>query len=45
VNGEKVAQASRLLEVFGMDSERSNERSAFTLLALLHLRPEEPFGG
>ncbi len=38
---DKIEEASRLLEAFGMDAERSNERSALTLLALLHLRPDE----
>ena len=32
-----IAQARQLLEDLGMDSERSNERSAITLLALARL--------
>lgn len=38
---DKIDQARHLLVLFGMDSERSNERSALTLLALLHLGPED----
>ena len=38
---DKVDEARRLLVLFGMDDERSNERSARTLLALLHLRSED----
>ena len=34
-----VAGARELLEAFGFDAERSNERSALVLLALLGLRP------
>jgi type II restriction enzyme len=34
---DKVEQARRLLTRLGMDNERSNERSALTLLALLRL--------
>lgn len=37
----KIDQARELLNLLGMDAERSNERSALTLLALLHLRPED----
>lgn len=37
----KTDQARRLLALFGMDNERSNERSALTLLALLHLGPAD----
>jgi BsuBI/PstI restriction endonuclease domain/BsuBI/PstI restriction endonuclease HTH domain len=37
---DKIHQARQLLVLFGMDAERSNERSALTLLALLHLMPE-----
>lgn len=36
---EKIREASRILAALGMDDERTNERSALTLLALLHLRP------
>jgi type II restriction enzyme len=39
----KVAEARDLLAAFGMDAERSNERSARILLALLHLRPGDPW--
>ena len=38
---ESVSDAARLLGAFGMDAERSNERSALTLLALLRLRSGE----
>jgi type II restriction enzyme len=41
VSEDKIDQARHLLVLFGMDGERSNERSALTLLALLHLRPED----
>lgn len=37
----QVENARFVLEVFGMDAERSNERSALVLLALLQLRPDE----
>jgi hypothetical protein len=43
MSADSVDQASRLLEAFGMDAERCNERSALTLLALLRLRPGEPW--
>lgn len=36
---DKIREASRLLVALGMDVERSNDRSALTMLALLHLRP------
>lgn len=36
---EQVQDARFVLEVLGMDAERSNERSALVLLALLGLRP------
>lgn len=36
---EIVEEARRLLGLLGFDRERTNERSAMTLLALLHLRP------
>lgn len=36
-----VQEARSLLKALGMDDERSNERSALTLLALLHLRSED----
>jgi type II restriction enzyme len=38
---DKISEASRILAALGMDEERSNERSALTLLALLHLRPDD----
>ena len=38
----RVEDARFLLESFGLDQERSNERSAYVLLALLHLSPETP---
>jgi hypothetical protein len=40
---ERVAEARKLLQALGMDSERSNDRSARTLLALLHLTPVDPW--
>ncbi|GAA2533084.1 BsuBI/PstI family type II restriction endonuclease [Pilimelia columellifera] len=36
---EQVEKARTVLKVLGMDAERSNERSALTLLALLGLEP------
>ena len=36
-----ITTASQILRAFGMDEERSNGRSALTLLALLHLRPDD----
>ncbi|MFI2279613.1 BsuBI/PstI family type II restriction endonuclease [Nocardia beijingensis] len=39
----RVSEARMLLDALGMDDERSNERSALTLLALLHLRPSDPW--
>ncbi|WP_433661135.1 BsuBI/PstI family type II restriction endonuclease [Nocardia sp. CA-128927] len=38
---DRTQQASLLLEALGMDSERCNERSALTLLALLHLQQDD----
>lgn len=38
---QKIEEAKFILAALGMDDERSNERSARTLLALLHLRPDE----
>jgi len=38
---DKTRQARVLLAALKMDNERSNERSAWTLLALLHLRPDD----
>jgi hypothetical protein len=38
---DKIREASRILAVLGMDDERANERSALTLLALLHLRADD----
>ena len=40
---EWVQDARVILETFGMDAERSNERSALVLLALLALGPGEPW--
>lgn len=37
----KIGEAHRILRALDMDRERSNERSALTLLALLHLRPDD----
>lgn len=36
-----VSEAQEFLAALGMDSERSNERSALVLLALLKLRPDD----
>lgn len=36
----KIAEARQILKLLGFDSERSNERSALVLLALLELGPE-----
>jgi len=41
VSSLKLDQARHLLLLFGMDGERSNERSGLTLLALLRLRPQD----
>jgi len=38
---ERVEDARMVLETLGMDAERSNERSALVLLALLRLTPAE----
>ena len=38
---ERVEDARIVLETLGMDAERSNERSALVLLALLRLTPAE----
>lgn len=38
---ERVEDARIILETLGMDAERSNERSALVLLALLHLAPSD----
>lgn len=37
----KIEEASQILTALGMDAERSNERSAQTLLALLHLKSDD----
>ncbi|MBB5153289.1 BsuBI/PstI family type II restriction endonuclease [Saccharopolyspora phatthalungensis] len=37
----KIREASEILAALGMDDQRSNERSARVLLALLRLRPED----
>lgn len=39
----RVEDTRIILEFFGFDAERSNERSALVLLSLLHLNPEEPW--
>lgn len=39
----KTAEARELLHALGMDDERSNERSAWVLLALLALHPDDPW--
>lgn len=39
----RVAQAKRVLAALNFDEVRQNERSARTLLALLHLTPETPW--
>ena len=36
---QMIEQARELLRAVGMDDERSNERSALTLLALARLQP------
>ena len=41
---ERVEDARIVLETLGMDAERSNERSALVLLALLRLTPSESWG-
>jgi len=41
---ERVEDARIVLETLGMDAERSNERSALVLLALLRLIPSESWG-
>lgn len=40
---ERVEDARIILAALGMDAERSNERSALVLLALLQLSPDEPW--
>lgn len=42
---ERVEDARIVLETLGMDAERSNERSALVLLALLRLTPAESWAG
>lgn len=39
----RIQEARCLLTAFGMDTERSNERSALVLLSLLGLRPGDPW--
>lgn len=39
----RVEEARKLLRLLGFDTERSNERSARVLLALLALKPHEPW--
>ncbi|MBT0773999.1 hypothetical protein KIH74_33955 [Kineosporia sp. J2-2] len=44
MNGhDRVSEARRLLTALGFDAERSNERSALILLALLGLTPDTPW--
>ncbi len=38
---EKIAEAQQILRLLGFDAERSNERSALVLLALMDLGPEK----
>lgn len=38
-----VIEAQEILRAFGFDAQRCNERSAYTLLALLKLGPETPW--
>lgn len=40
---QKIQEARDLLTAFGFDQERSNERSALTLLVLAGLQPEDPW--
>lgn len=40
----KVQEAQEILERFGFDAQRSNERSAWVLLGLLQLMPDERWG-
>lgn len=39
----RTAEARTLLAALGMDEERSNERSALVFLALLQLKPDDPW--
>jgi BsuBI/PstI restriction endonuclease HTH domain len=39
----RIQEARHVLEAFGMDAERSNERPASVLLSLLGLRPSDPW--
>lgn len=39
----RIAEAQKILEALGFDRERTNERSALTLLALLGLAPDTPW--
>lgn len=39
----RIQEAQRLLAALGFDREQTNERSARVLVALLHLRPEQPW--
>lgn len=42
---QRVAETQELLSLLGMDSERCNERSARTLLALLQITPDDDWSG
>lgn len=39
MTSDLISDAQEILQAIGMDDERSNQRSALTLLALLHLSP------
>jgi len=39
----RIAEAQRVLDLLEFDQERTNERSALVLLALLALRPNSPW--
>ncbi len=43
ISDPKVTEAREILAALEMDDERTNERSALTLLALLKLRPGDPW--
>ena len=42
---DRVEDARFILESLGFDKERTNERSARVLLALLHLKPADDWSG
>ncbi|MCQ4120597.1 BsuBI/PstI family type II restriction endonuclease [Rhodococcus tibetensis] len=41
----KVREAQQILRAFGFDAQRSNERSAWVLLGLLQLKPNDSWSG